>query len=313
MFSVKDLLVSFSILVLLVQPISYSTYAWGTAEDSSTSCNCVVFRMDDIQDVFVDDAQIAAMNLFISKDQSLSLGIIMNEFGDDVRVTGKVGEGSQRGLFELGLHGWNHVDYTKLSESEQELTLRSAIEKMKKIFGNTSDVFIEPYGYFNNNTIKAMEALGIRISSAALFSENNFNEGKDIFNYTAKQIASHNNDNSTSQDGTAADVNPLVYHVPAMVSFKGYEDSKPVRVPISNILSTVDDNIKNYGYSVIVFHPQDFMYTDENGRITINNVLNQTELREFTRLVDTIIDKDIRITTLSKLAGIEPRTYSYFR
>ena len=31
---------------------------------------CVVFRMDDIQDVFVDKAQIAAMNLFISKDQS---------------------------------------------------------------------------------------------------------------------------------------------------------------------------------------------------------------------------------------------------
>ena len=120
---------------------------------------------------------------------------------------------------------------------------------------------------FNNDTIKAMEGLGIRISSAALFSENNFNRGKDIFNYTAKQIASRNNDNSTSQDGTAADINPLVYHVPVMVSFKGYENSKPVRVPINNILSTVDDNIKKYGYSVIVFHPQDFMNTDESGSI----------------------------------------------
>jgi hypothetical protein len=60
-----------------------------------------------------------------------------------------------------------------------------------------------------------------------------------------------------------------------MISFKGYENSKPVRIPISNILSTVDDNIKEYGYSVIVFHPQDFMYTDEHGRIASNNAINQ--------------------------------------
>jgi hypothetical protein len=74
----------------------------------------------------------------------------------------------------------------------------------------------------------------------------------------------------TRLDYTLADINnQSVYHVPAMVSFKGYENSKPTRIPISNILSTVDDNIKKYGYSVIVFHPQDFMYTDENGRIVI--------------------------------------------
>ena len=59
---------------------------------------------------------------------------------------------------------------------------------MKKMFGNTSDIFVEPYGYFNNDTIKAMERLGIRISSAALFSENNFNHGKDIFNYTPLEV-----------------------------------------------------------------------------------------------------------------------------
>jgi hypothetical protein len=39
--------------------------------------------MDDIQDVFVE-AQIAAMNLLISKDQPLSLGLIMNEIGNDL-------------------------------------------------------------------------------------------------------------------------------------------------------------------------------------------------------------------------------------
>jgi hypothetical protein len=49
--------------------------------------------MDDIQDVFVDEAQIAAMNFFISKDQHLSLSLIMNEIGNDLRITGKGGGG----------------------------------------------------------------------------------------------------------------------------------------------------------------------------------------------------------------------------
>jgi peptidoglycan/xylan/chitin deacetylase (PgdA/CDA1 family) len=256
--------------------------------------------MDDIQDVFVDVAQIAAMNLFISKDQPLSLGLIMNETGDNLRITGKVGEGSQMGLFELGLHGWDHVDYTKLSESEQESTLQNANEKMKRIFGNTSDIFVQPYGYFNNDTIKAMDRLGIRILSAAMFSENNFYKGRDIFNYIAEKLTGLYNSSSTTLHGSPPNTNLPVYYVPAMVSFKEYENSKPVKVPISNILSIVDDNIKKYGYSVIVFHPQDLMYTDENGRISSNDALNQTEFHDFTRLVETILSKNIRITTYLK-------------
>lgn len=105
------------------------------------SCNCVVFRLDDVQDDFVDSAQVAAMNIFIERNQSLFLGIIMNDIGKDLRITGKVGEGSQIGLFEMGIHGWDHIDCTNLSESEQRVSLSMANEKMNSIFGNTSDIF----------------------------------------------------------------------------------------------------------------------------------------------------------------------------
>jgi peptidoglycan/xylan/chitin deacetylase (PgdA/CDA1 family) len=141
---------------------------------------------------------------------------------------------------------------------------------MKKIFGNTSDIFVQPYGYFNNDTIKAMDRLGIRILSAAMFSENNFNKGRDIFNYTADRIVGLHKVSSTTLDGAPPNTDPPVYHVPAMVSFKEYENSKPVKVPINDGPSIVEDYIKKYGYSVIVFHPQDFMYTDESGRTESN-------------------------------------------
>jgi hypothetical protein len=60
---------------------------------------------------------------------------------------------------------------------------------------------------------------------------------------------------------------------------------------IHHILSTVDENIKRYGYSVIVFHPNDFMYTDENGRIVDGSTINSTEFQDFVQLVDTVLSK----------------------
>lgn len=151
-------------------------------------CICVVFRMDDVADAFVDNAQVEAMNLFISKDKPLSLGLIMNETGNNPRVVGKVGQGSQIGLFELGIHGWNHIDHTELSKNEQKSDIKMSNEKMERIFGNSSDIFIPPYGYFNNATITAMSELGIRVLSSALFSEHNYDRGSSILNSTAHKI-----------------------------------------------------------------------------------------------------------------------------
>ena len=63
-------------------------------------CNCVVFRMDDIQDRWPLNGQLTVMDLFISKNQSLSVGAIMNEIGNDSKIINKVREGDKKGLFE---------------------------------------------------------------------------------------------------------------------------------------------------------------------------------------------------------------------
>jgi len=53
---------------------------------------------------------------------------------------------------------------------------------MQQLYGNTSNIFITPYGTFNNGTIKAMSQLGIRILSAATFSESEFDKNDSIIN-----------------------------------------------------------------------------------------------------------------------------------
>ena len=291
-------------LVVIVYPLSYTL---AQEPNVSGSCNCVVFRMDDIQDYYASDAQIAAMNLFMSKGQPLSLGIIMNGTREDLKIIEKVAEGAKNGSFELGIHGWNHEDFTELSLSEQKSTLQMANEKMMKMFGNRSDIFVEPKGLFNNDTIKAMENLGFRISSSIMSSENSFDGGRSIFNYINSKMGGLSND---TKNGSSPNANATIYHVPVMLAYTDYQNGKLVKVPIDKILSAVDDNIKKYGYSVIAFHPNDFLQRDENGTIPESSTFNSTEFQDFTRLVDNILSRNIRITTLSELVGIQPSLFT---
>lgn len=269
--------------------------------------------MDDVQDSFVNSAQLEAMNLFISRDQPLSLGIVMADIGNDLRITGKVGQGSQMGLFELGLHGWEHIDYTTLTETEQKSTLTQANEKLNMIFGNVSDIFVPPFGYFNNETISALGQLGIRILSASIFAEENFDDNKSIFNKTKADIVRTETEigNMTSfQKATPPDKE--VYHLPGMVQFKNYENGSMVKVSHDRIMSEVSKNIAEYGYSIIVFHPQDLVQTDKYGKVLDSRMLNATEVQDLSQLMDTLLTNGFKISTMSEILGIEPRIYSYF-
>ena len=88
--------------------------------------------MDDIQDDWLNSAQVAVMNLFLSKNQSLSLGSIMHIVGNDFKIVDKVKEGFHKGLFELDLHGWDYVNYTKLNENQQrEILYPKPMQKWK--------------------------------------------------------------------------------------------------------------------------------------------------------------------------------------
>jgi peptidoglycan/xylan/chitin deacetylase (PgdA/CDA1 family) len=265
-------------------------------------CKCVVFRMDDIQDYWIDNAQIAAMNLFISKNQSLSLGLIMNITGKDGRLIGKIAEGSQRGLFELGLHGWDHVDYTTLSEEQQRSTLHTANKKMLELFGNSSDIFIPPYTYFDSQTINAMSDLGIKVLSSEKAAEDDYDGGDSIYKQTLL-----NNNNKKSQH------NQSIYHLPGIAELVRTVNGNAIKPPLAEILSDVFTNLQEYGYAVIVFHPQDLVLTYENGTVIHNAPINVTRMGDLSQLVDTILSKNINITTFSDITDIERRSYSYFK
>lgn len=300
--SKKFLIASFLFLVLILFS-SYHFFQQGNAFKAIHSCNCVVFRLDDIP---YDDAQVydnesrinidlAVMNVFITKNQSVSLGLVMHFIDLHSILLKNVLDGYSKGLFELALHGWDHVDYSNLSEIEQEASLRKANEKMVNLFGKPSTIFIPPYNLFNVTTLDAMKKLGITIISSSTQDDTDY----DYFipNKTSKQ--------------------DQIYHMPQMTSFETFQGEIPIRIPVKKILKDIDYNIEKYGYAIIILHPQSFMkikkglQNDQNAFSEYREILKRTEVidkHQIDRLeflIQSILAKDIRITSFSKLLELE--------
>ena len=245
-------------------------------------CNCVVFRLDDIHDNWLHSAQIQVMNLFLSKNQSLSLGIVMNATGNDEPVLQKIKEGQSKGLFELAIHGWNHVDYTKLSEQEQKKTFDLANNKMQTLFGIKSNTFIPPYGKFNNSTLVAMSNSGMKILSASTGTPN---DDRFIWNP------------SVSSEPYS------ILQFPEAAGFMSESSGVWQKVSNTVILNAINNNIAKRGYAVVVLHPQNFVKM-QNGQLV--DIIDNSQVSNLSSLVDSILAKKIHITTFENIVVSDP-------
>jgi hypothetical protein len=176
-----------------------------------------------------------------------------------------------------------------LTQNEQSDSLDMANKKMKLLFGKESRIFIPPEGEFNNDTLKAMNQTGLRIISSGMWAEENFDQGKSIFNTTDKV----QENNSLDQQ---------IYHLPATVLFKDYDEGKWIKNSIENIVNNATISIDKYGYGVIVIHPQDLLEI-ENGEFVDMPVTN--EIKDLSLLVDSILSKGIDIVSFSEVVGIK--------
>ncbi|AIF83549.1 putative xylanase/chitin deacetylase [Candidatus Nitrososphaera evergladensis SR1] len=259
------------------------------------SCNCVIFRIDDIQDYWINSVQVALMDQFINRNVNATFGIIMNFVGNDPLVVSKVREGHSSNLFELDLHGWNHVDYSQLSLQDQKNTLEMANQKLQDIWGRKSNIFIPPYNAYNVNTLNATSQLGLKIISSE-------------FDQELPSIYDPDNPNSPNNKiykaATGFDIKDQfgVYHLPQEVGFYTYDSEPPTKTPLSLIESRIDDAIASYGYVVITLHPQDFAVKNAQG--VPSNAADQNELNDLNTLIDYAQGKQYKITTFSSVTKI---------
>ena len=291
-----SIIISLTLSKFILQPSFSEIIPFGNNGTVRSNCNCVVFRIDDIQDYWIKSGQLAAMDQFISRNQSATLGIIMRDTGNDSEIVNKVKQGKDSGLFELAVHGWDHTEYTKLSEDDQRNSLYDANRKMSSLFGNTSDIFIPPYDAFNEETINAMKQVDdMKILNG---NESSFDELK---------LKENNNESLTlSPDSIQS---KKIFYIPATISFKDYYGGKYIGNSIQDIFSNVTQSINAYGYAVIVIHPQDLMQIDANGNLT--DVLDENQIRDLSGLIDLILSNNIHVGSFNQIvAEIETKDNS---
>lgn len=242
---------------------------------NSRACECVIFRFDDVRNGYLEDVQLALMDFFISKNESVSLGLIMNQIENGSLLFQKINEGYKKGLFELGVHGWDHIDYTMLDEKEQKTSLFMADKKMLSLFGNHSRVFIPPFNLFDNNTISAIKNLNFRVLSSAIY-------------YDEPQIIKTNEDLGL--------MNSKIIHMPEMTDFSLFYNNTWVKVPIKFVLADIDFDIKTYGYSVVMVHPHNFAI-QVNG--TLIDKVDQNQIESLNNILGILKHKNFKVTTFS--------------
>src|SRR2546426_2492916 len=182
------------------------------AVEQYVPCNCVIFRFDDITDYTLPKAKITMMNDFIERKIHLSLGVVAAHLGNypSTGVYNKTIEGVKSGLFEVTMHGNNHVDYSTMNLTTQRTELSAAQGHIELLFGAKSRIFMPPYNRYNQDTLTVLAEQGISVMATSVTFDNGVTNTYYLRdgNGTQYQFYTHNSKLRIS------DVNgKLIYHI----------------------------------------------------------------------------------------------------
>jgi peptidoglycan/xylan/chitin deacetylase (PgdA/CDA1 family) len=254
--------------VLLFAGIIQISYA------STESCQCVAFRLDDIQDYWLDNVQTKIIDTFQQKNASLTIGIIGNHIGQDAKITDDIKSKLKLGNpeIEIANHGWNHEDFTQFNLDMQSILMKNTNDKISSLFGITPSVFIPPFNTINSNIMVA-------------FLQNNF------------QYISAN----TTQDAPHYLIkNTVVYHLPGTAKTGNLNDGNTYWYSENHrqTFAEIMDSLQKYGYAIIVMHPQEYSVRQA---LNYSNTADENQIHELELLIDEVRNDGLKIVTISKI------------
>src|SRR6185437_12961839 len=250
---------------------------------SKTSCQCVSFRLDDIQDYWLDGVQTKIIDTFHQKNASLTIGIIGNHIGQDFKLVHdiKTKVGKTAPALEIANHGWNHEDFTQFSREQQVALMKNTNDKISTLFRITPSAFIPPFDTINSDTMIA-------------FFENNFK-------YISADVSQDNASTFTK--------NIQVYHVPGTTQISNLTDNDNIWRHYDNqhVLVKIMSDIHQYGYSMVILHPPEFAQRTHSH---YTNDVDATQIKNLVLLIDSIKKSGIKIVTMDQIPNyMQSKTY----
>ncbi len=242
------------------------------------SCNCIAFRLDDVQDYFVRSAQIDLISMFIEEEVSLTIGAIGGFLKDDEDFIQFLNDSVKTGLIEVANHGWTHIEHSKMSLDDQRNSILETNKNIQQLLGVEAKTFIPPENSFNEDTLSIMREAGLTHLSGSIFTR------ADEPPYPLK-----NGD--------------MIFHFPQTAYVSNVDTPSGIWTIFPNdvVLKMIRSSLKNYGFAVVVMHPVAH-YDVQDG----NYIYNKETLDSVKELLRTVKNefKIVKISNIDKQGWI---------
>lgn len=225
----------------------------------------IAIRIDDIQDYAFKESQLILLSHHLTFKIPATIGIIAGHIGEDRDIVGLINEGLGE-VWEIASHGWDANPLAGIDLEGQIELLRMSKNRLEEIFGTRVNTFIPPMYLFDENTLKAAERAGYStVSSHARLSE------------------------------PGPLINDLV-SVPATVEFSRYlvDEGRWERKTLEELYIEVLRSVREYGYAVVVTHPQEFV---EDGEF------DWSRFQVYVKFLE-LLDERFRLTFIRELRGV---------
>jgi uncharacterized protein YjbI with pentapeptide repeats len=248
---------------------------------AENTCNCVAFRLDDVQDYFLNTQQIEIMNVFKEKEVPLTLGIIGGFWGEDPKILEYIQEdvNNENPIFEIGNHSWDNNPLPTFSKNDQVTQLQKTNEIVQETLGVTPTTFTAVENKFNEDTINVLKELGFthftghvdEISTPPYLIENS-----ELYYLPANTETAELNETTWEWEKT------------------GYQTT----------FTEAQEFIHTDGFAVVMMHPYEFAKID-SGEYTGETDFEQIE--NLKKLIDQFKENGIDIVSVGEI----PKNVTY--
>ena len=268
--------VSCALVVILFNPIfAYADQQQSNPQNQTfTNCHCIAFRLEFVQDTFLNNVQNTIIQTFDQKNASFTIGMAGKDIGNNPKVVGLIKDRLRDSNPPLVIanRGWDNLDHTQFPEEQQSASIKQSSDKISRIFGVTPLIFIPPFDKFNNDTLSAAQENGIKYLSS----------------------------NSKLDPGPYDFKNTTLLHIPTTATMAYLLDDDPFFKGkiLDKAMAKIQLSLIKNGFSVISIRSQDFAV---NSGTTYKNLVDGEKLQDLESLLDTIKENKIKIVTIDEV------------
>ena len=269
-----------------VNVVSSASDSFRQIESPDETCNCVAFRLDNLQDFYLVDVQQELIDLFLSKNVPVTVGIIGDKFGNDVDLVNFLKTTSESSnLVTIANHGTSS-NITTMDKDDQFDLIQNTNNRISDVLGMTPSVFIPSFGNYNADTISALKKTDVHyVSSVASFDLAPYSFNDDLLRF------------------------------PATTSSGFIEPGRAWHgIPANQTFNDVKFSIRDYGFAVVLLHPHE--YSQRTGWV-FEDQLDVSQFYELSKLIDEIQGYGLKVVAIdqidSEVIHIEERFPKWFK